>query len=263
MVGSMYYLGVSPALKNAQASGNTLNLGQGMSATKGSNPPPPIDHMMSCNKDRGDRTSPSKSQQSRPRGPALQHVRFGPVLPTRTSQLAAMVKASPVSDSAFAISSPGDVSPFSLDESPTTSGAEDTSLHTPRTGNTDEPVKGSASAMTTIRQLTPQQPKSGRPSLTVRIPRSTTEPPVEVYPSANSGSDCSPTSAKLMPIDTPAHARRLSAQEGSRATKQITLRDELAILSLSGSGERSPLASAKSLVEARIEVTQVATRSSA
>ncbi len=180
----------------------------------------------------------------------MQHVRFGPVLPTRTSQLAAMVQASPVNDSALAISSPGDVSPFSLDESPTTSGAEDTSLHTPRTENTDEPVKGSTSATTTIRQLTPQQPKSGRPSLTVRIPQSTREPPVEVYPSANSGSDCSPTLAKLTPIDTPAHARRLSAQEGSRASKQMTLGDELAFLSLSGSGERSPIVSAKSLVEA-------------
>lgn len=163
-----------------------------------------------------------------------QHIRFRPDMPTRTSQLAIAVQACPVEDSVFVISSPGSVSPFSINTSPTVDSPQERSLQTIGPVAQIRPSAGNS------QQLISQESKSGRPSLTVRIPRSTRNSPIEVFPPANCRSSDLAISTSL---DTPAHAGRLSAQgkNGSAKTHEIsTLGDELAAFSLSSSGGQSP-----------------------
>lgn len=249
MAGSMYYLGVSLALQDAQVDSTDLKVGPPISSTKVSHPPSPVEKTMARNKGREDRAFHRQSQQFHPLGLSPQHIRFRPEMPTRASQLGVVVQSSPVDNSVFAVSSPGDVSPFSVDASPTIFSADDGSLQTAKANRTGRPAVGQTiPVVSNMRQLTPQQTKPGRPSLTVRIPQSTEGSPVQVYPSASSGSDCSPESATMTSLDTPAHARRLSAQASTKAGKKhnsMTLGDELASLSFSNSGVQSPSTTAK------------------
>ena len=172
-----------------------------------------------------------------------QHIRFRPDMPTRASQLAIAVQACPAEDSVFVISSPGSVSPFSMNTSPTVDSPQEMSLQTIGPFAQIRPSAGNR------RQLISQQSRSGRPSLTVQIPQSTRNSPIEVFPSANSNLGRSPGLATSTSFDTPAHAGRLSAhrKRGSAKTHEITnLGDELAAFSLSSSGGQSPPPSARS-----------------
>ncbi|KAL8777078.1 MAG: hypothetical protein Q9213_008017 [Squamulea squamosa] len=241
MAGSMYYLGISPALRNAHANGIAPAVGQEASLTEASQLQMPIDRIVACDQGRANPGSSSNCQQSHSAGAAPQHVRFRSEMPTRASQLA-VVDPSPVDDTVFTILSPGDISPFSLDPSPTTFAVKDDSLQqAANTVDIDWQGKKAFEVVSAPKQLAPQQQKTSEPSLTVRIPVSTRDVPVEVnHPSAESSSECSPTSAKATPMDTPAHARRLPAQAGTGAAKdpkKINLGDELAAFSLSASEE--------------------------
>ena len=248
MARSMYYLGVTLALLDAHTKSTDPNVGPPISSTKVSHPSSPIEMIMALKNGREDGGSPLRCQQSHPLGRSPQHIRFWPEMPTRTSQLAGVVQSSPVDSSVFVLSSPGDVSPFSLDGSPTILIANPGSLQTPKANRTDRPAVGQTlPACSNVRHLTPQRPKPGRPSLTVKIPQSTEGSPVLVFTSASSGSDCSPESATMASLDTPAHARRLSAQASTKAGRKHdckTLSDELASLSFSNSGVPSPSATA-------------------
>ncbi|KAL8647890.1 MAG: hypothetical protein Q9226_006241 [Calogaya cf. arnoldii] len=244
MAGSMYYLGTGPVPQNPGAKGTGHSVGPLISSTKVAHPPSPVDKIMACEKEREDEVFPSQCQRSRSRGLSVQHVRFRPDMPTRASQLAVVGQPSPVDDSVFAIASPGDVSPFSMDASPTSFTAKSASLQAPKANRTGRLVGQINPVVGSIRQLTPRQPKPGRPSLTVRIPQTTAEAPVQLYPSASSGSDCSPEPATMTSLDTPAHARRLSAQGSTKTTKN-NLCDELASLPFSDSGDMSPSATGK------------------
>ena len=248
MAGSMYYLGTGPVPQNPGANGTGQSVGPGISSTKVGHPPSPVDKIMACKKERADEVFLSQCHRSRSRGLSVQHVRFRPDMPTRASQLAVMRQPSPVDDSVFAISSPGDVSPLSMDASPTIFAAKGASLQTPKANRTGRPVGQIYPVVRSIRQLTPRQSKTGRPSLTVRIPQTTAESPVQVYPSASSGSDCSPEPATMTCLDTPAYARRLSAQ-GSTKTAKNNLYDELSSLSFSNSGGMSPSATGFERIE--------------
>ncbi|KAL8773386.1 MAG: hypothetical protein Q9209_001780 [Squamulea sp. 1 TL-2023] len=240
MAGSMYYLGVSPALRSAHAKGIAPTMGQEASLTEASQLQSPMDRIVACDKGHTDRGFSSECQHSHPLGAASQHIRFHSDMPTRASQFA-VVDPSPIDDPAFAISSPGDVSPIALDSSPTTIAVKDDSLQAPGTMDTDRQDKKPFQAVSAPTQLTLQQPQCYRPSLTVKIPISTRGLPVEVnHQSASGNSECSPSSAKTSPMDTPAHARRLPVQAGTRAAKdpkRMNLEDELAALSLSAEEE--------------------------
>lgn len=248
MARSMYYLGVTLALPDAHTKSTDPIVAPPISSTKVSHPSSPNEMIMALKKGREDGGFLSRCQQSHALGRSPQHIRFRPEMPTRTSQLAGVVQSSPVDNSVFVLSSPGDISPFSLDGSPTISNANARSLQTPKANRTDRSAVGQTlAAVSNVRHLTPQRPKAGRPSLTVEIPQSIEGSPVLVSTSASSGSDCSPASATMASLDTPAHARRLSAQASTKAGRKHdckTLSDELASLSFSNSGVPSPSATA-------------------
>ena len=206
MAGSMYFLGVDPAL---QSNRKEHHVGLETSSTKA--------------------------------------IRFQPDMPTRASQLGNVAKASAVDNSVFVIASPGSVSPFSMNASPTSACSANESLQPLGLKGASGPPTRFQLPIREVRPLTAQQPKPGRPSLTVKIPRSTGDLPVQVYPSASSDSEGSLDSATVT-AHTPAHARRLSAEGSLGACKKhekTSLGDELASLSLSNSGELSPPTSAK------------------
>ncbi|KAL8728624.1 MAG: hypothetical protein Q9166_005277 [cf. Caloplaca sp. 2 TL-2023] len=185
-----------------------------------------------------DRGFSAKFRQSRSPGFSSQHIRSRPDLPTRASQIAFAANPAQAEDPVFTISSPGDVSPLSSIPSPTTSGAKDFPERHQRAADTDTRVEKASSVVFADRQLPPQQPKPGRPSLKVTIPISTAKPAVEMTcPSADSDSESGQASDTSMPVDTP-------AQAGTRAAKhpkKVNLGDELALCSLSSlKDERLP-----------------------
>lgn len=262
MATSMYYMGVSPAFMDAQTNGMADRLGAGAkkatesNPTQGSSPKKthqsrtPEKSIMTSNHGIEARDFAPRARQSRSRNLAFQHIRFRPDLPTRPSQLGVISKASPVDDSVFSISSPGNVSPISASWSPMKLEPQEVLAQSAGLADSDK-LAGRATAVTPAAgQLTPQRSKPGRPSLTVRIPESTRKPPVKVtHQSASSSIASSPLSANTTPISTPAHARRLPAQEGTKTAKipkKVNLRDELALFSLSSSEEQSPSFSAPS-----------------
>ncbi|KAI4198913.1 MAG: hypothetical protein LQ350_004978 [Teloschistes chrysophthalmus] len=246
------------------------------------------------------------------------HVSFSTNIPSRSLVRAATSHTSPAGASAFIVSSPGDVSPFSLNSSPATAPSKiEPSTRNPKPDQGDkflddasrtpgfiapipsqlnklatkpgrptlslkipdllsEPVEGAADAgsgseanivdssarnsgahqgdssveyasrVPTFIAPIPSQPnkplpKPGRPTLALKIPELLSEPLEEA---AHSGSD-SESSSKTTPIATPAHAKRLPAQAGTRAAKtpkKISLSDELGAVgeTLSGSAEQVP-----------------------
>ena len=176
-------------------------------------------------------------------------------------------RISPPPASAFEIADVGDVSPISLESvssqkertpmlsaeavahDPLPSSAKKTRF-VPNTANPGTHIKTLCDKQGLIgpvpRQVT-RLPltKAGRPSLSLMIPPSTaplpvekstlsdrsTPPPYPVTPvSVDEGEDEAESdsgSGNTTPIDTPAHARRFPAQQGTRAAKQVSLSDEL------------------------------------
>lgn len=147
----------------------------------------------------------------------------------------------------FQISSPGDVSPVSLDWTATSTTAVEPSTHSSEGGKDSNAIEKTCHEEDLIgpmpRQITRLPPKSGRPNLALIIPLTTARLPVEKSGlSASSDSASDQASVKTTPIATPAHAKRFPTQPGTRAAKppkKVSLGDELAEVGevLSGSGE--------------------------
>ncbi|KAL8694139.1 MAG: hypothetical protein Q9224_003626, partial [Gallowayella concinna] len=255
VTGSMYYLGVPSELKDAGTSkhfrgpeeiieeADELSTAEAVSRKKTRQFRRPMEMFMACDNEPKDAAFSSRARQSRPLDFAPQHIRFQPNIPTRASQLAVDTHPTPIDNSVFAVSSPGDVSPISTASSPTKLGSIDSSGQSARVKDIDRSAGKTFPVLSASGQPTSQGSKPGRPSLTLTIPDSARKRPVEVTrPSPGSDIDGVQASAETTPIHTPAHARRLPARTGSRAAKNpnVTLADELALFSLPSTGLSAP-----------------------
>ncbi|KAI4246236.1 MAG: hypothetical protein LQ352_006430 [Teloschistes flavicans] len=254
MAGSMYYQGGPANSKKPQSnSGTNLEMeevarkpGRGkMRSHKAS-----VDKVMAWND--GTVGPPGSILDTERLHPAFRtnHVRFGTNIPSRSSTRTGASQVSPARASAFKVSSPGDVSPFSLHSSPrTASSLVEASARNPRADHGDSSMEAAPRTPSFIapvpQQLTKLPAKPGRPTLALKIPDLLVEPLKESAPSDSSSEANSQVSAKTTPIATPAHAKRFPTQAGTRAAKtpkRVNLSDELGAVGeiLSGSAEQVP-----------------------
>ncbi|KAL8954683.1 MAG: hypothetical protein Q9183_006982 [Haloplaca sp. 2 TL-2023] len=202
-----------------------------------------------------------------------------PTRASTTERTFSAARVSPPPASAFEIADVGDVSPISLEsvssqKERTPMLSAKAVAHNPRplSAKKTEFVSDTANPGTHIKTLCDKQgligpvprqvtrlpsTKAGKPTLSLMIPPSTAPLPVEKstlsdssppppYPatpvSVDEGEDEAESgsgSANTTPIDTPAHARRFPAQEGTRAAKppkKVSLSDELKGLGVGSAG---------------------------
>ncbi|KAL8687490.1 MAG: hypothetical protein Q9218_006353 [Villophora microphyllina] len=253
MAGTMYYQGVPPGAKQGSSTGlAVMEVAGEFEHARDQKPQKSINKVMAW--DDGSVGLPGDTADAGRAHPAFRksHVSFSANNPHKTSEKTGVPsQLVPADASAFKVSSPGDISPFSLTSSRMTAKTTvEASVGEPEAEESCSAVEAAPLEPGFIAPITIQvgklSSKPGRPALTLKIPDQTVE-----FRDGNSAlsdsseAEDSQISGKTTPILTPAHAKRFPAQAGTRAAKapkKVTLSDELGAVGeiLSGTEQQAP-----------------------